>query len=141
MLRGVIGDEAFWRGIRAYYGEFSTKNARTRDFQRAMEESSGRDLSRFFEQWLERGGLPRVAGVWRSTDTSLEVELQQTQEGPPFELEIPIAIETDGSPPRFEKVRMTERAAKATFPLQGALLAVTLDPRHWVLMESTFVRK
>jgi aminopeptidase N len=142
MLRGLIGDEAFWRGIRAYYGEFSRRNTSTRDFRVAMEESSGRNLERFFGQWLERGGLPRIAGTWRSSGSSVEIELRQTQEGAPFELEIPLAIETEGgSPPRFEKLRMTEREAKASFPLEDTLRAVALDPQHWVLMESTFARK
>ncbi len=43
MLRGVMGDEAFWRGVRSYYEEFSTRSATTLDFRRAMEKSSGRD--------------------------------------------------------------------------------------------------
>jgi aminopeptidase N len=142
MLRGVVGDEAFWRGIRAYYREFSSRNATTDDFRRAMEEASGRDLARFFRQWLERGGLPRVQGGWRHAGPALEIDLRQTQDGEPFELEIPVVFELEaGSPPRVEKVRMTERETRATIPIEGAPQTVALDPRLWVLMESTFVRK
>jgi aminopeptidase N len=140
MLRGVMGDEAFWRGIRAYYAEFASKNATTGDFRRAMEETSGRDFARVFRQWLDRGGLPRIEGGWRYSGTSLEIELRQTQEGEPFELEIPVVIEFESdSPPRVEKVRMTEREARAAIPIAGALRKVALDPELWVLMESTFV--
>ena len=142
MLRGVVGGDAFWQAIRDYYAEFSSKNANTDDFRRAMEEASGRDLARFFRQWLCGGGLPRVEGSWRYAGSALEIELRQTQEGEPFELEIPFAIELEaGSPPRAEKLRMTEREARATFPLAGAPRAVVLDPELWVLMESTFVRR
>jgi aminopeptidase N len=141
MLRGLVGDDAFWRGIRAYYEEFAEKNATTLDFRRAMEDSSGLDLTRFFRQWLERGGLPRIEGSWRARGTEVEVQLRQIQSGTPFELEIPVVIEVDGSEPRVEKLRMTEREAKASFPAEGAVRAVRLDPDHWVLMESTFARK
>jgi aminopeptidase N len=142
MLRGLLGDEGFWRGIRAYYAEFSNRNATTEDFRRAMEEASGRDLSRFFQQWLYRGGIPRVEGGWRFTGSSLQIELRQTQEGEPFELEIPIAIEPEGgSPPRVETLRMTEREAKATFSVEAEPRAVSLDPHLWVLMESSFIRR
>jgi aminopeptidase N len=142
MLRGVAGDEAFWRGIRAYYQEFSEKNASTLDFRRAMEDSSGLDLKRFFRQWLETGGLPKVEGWWRARGSGIEVQLRQTQEGTPFELEIPVSIEVEGeSVPRVEKLRMTEREANASFPSEGAVRAVLLDPDLWVLMESTFVRR
>ncbi|HLE68569.1 MAG TPA: M1 family metallopeptidase [Vicinamibacteria bacterium] len=142
MLRAVMGDEAFWRGIRAYYAEFSSRNATTDDFRRAMEEASGRDLARFFRQWLYRGGLPRVEGGWRHTGSAVEIELRQTQEGEPFELEIPVALDlAAGSTPRVEIVRMTGREARATIPIEGALQTVALDPQLQVLMESTFVRK
>jgi aminopeptidase N len=141
MLRGIVGDEAFWSGIRAYFAEFRQKNATTDDFRRTMEEASGRGLGRFFRQWLERGGLPRVEGGWRVSGSSLEVELRQEQEGEPFELEIPVALELEGdSPPRLEKIRMTEREARATIPLPGRLRSARLDPQLWVLMESTFER-
>ncbi len=142
MLRGVMGDEAFWGGVRAYYAEFSSRNATTDDFRRAMEQASGRDLRNFFRQWLESGGLPRVEGSWRYAGSALEIELRQTQEGEPFELEIPVALELGaGSPPRLEKLRMTEREARASYSIEGAPQAVALDPQLWVLMESTFVRK
>ncbi len=142
MLRGVLGDEAFWRGIRAYYAEFVSKNATTDDFRRALEEASGRDLTRFFRQWLYRGGLPRIEGGWRYAGSAVEIELRQTQEGEPFELEIPVVLELEaGMPPRVEKVRMTEREARASIPIEGAPRAVALDPQLWVLMESTLVRR
>ncbi len=142
MLRSLVGDEAFWRGIRAYYAEFSSRNATTDDFRRTMEEASGRELARFFRQWLERGGLPRLEGTWQHRGPSLEIELRQTQEGEPFELEVPVVFEVDADASlRVEKVRMTEREARATIPMERTPRSVALDPQRWVLMESTFVKK
>jgi aminopeptidase N len=141
MLRGLVGDEAFWLGIRAYYAEFSNRNATTEDFRRAMEGASGRDLSRFFRQWLERGGIPRIESGFRREGANLVIELRQTQKGEPFELEIPVSIELDeGSAPRVERIRITEREARASFPLEQEPRALALDPELWVLMESTLVR-
>ena len=62
MLRGVVGDEAFWSGIREYYRLYRDKNASTADFRRVMEEASGSDLGWFFDQWLTRGGMLKVEG-------------------------------------------------------------------------------
>ncbi len=141
MLRGIVGDDAFWRGVRAYYGEFSSKNATTADFRRVMEESSGRDLARFFRQWLERGGIPRIEGGWRSSGKALEIDLRQTQDGEPFELEIPVVVELEDGPPRVERVRMADRETKASIPIESAPRSVALDPGLWVLMESAFVAR
>jgi aminopeptidase N len=53
MLRELVGDEAFWAGIREYYARHRNGSATTADFRRAMEEASGRDLETFFEIELE----------------------------------------------------------------------------------------
>ncbi|NJN41855.1 MAG: M1 family metallopeptidase [Flammeovirgaceae bacterium] len=47
MLRGVMGTEAFWKGIQAYYTKYMNLNATTADFKREMEEASGLDLNTF----------------------------------------------------------------------------------------------
>jgi len=44
MLRGVLGQDAFQRGIRAYYARHFNGNATTADFRQAMEEASGQKL-------------------------------------------------------------------------------------------------
>ena len=64
MLRGMIGDEAFWTGIRSYYRAHQDGHATTADFRREMERASGKDLRVFFDQWLTRGGLVRLDGDW-----------------------------------------------------------------------------
>jgi aminopeptidase N len=142
MLRGLIGDEAFWRGIRSYYARFRDRNATTADLRREMEQASGRDLERFFAQWLYRGGLPSIEGVWRHEGSSLVLELRQTQKAPAFELSIPVGIQVDReAPPRIETVRMTEREARALVEVEKAPVDVALDPDLWVLMESSLRRQ
>ena len=64
MLRGIIGDDAFWSGIQDYYRRYRDKNASTDDFRRTMEEASGRDLTEFFHQWLYQGGALEYEGGW-----------------------------------------------------------------------------
>lgn len=54
LLRGELGDEAFWAGLKAYTQEFAGRSVVSRDFQRSLERSSGRDLSAFFGRWVLR---------------------------------------------------------------------------------------
>ena len=65
MLRGRLGTETFWAGIRDYYRRYRDGNVSTDDFRRVMEEASGQDLAWFFHQWLKRPGSPEVNGTWR----------------------------------------------------------------------------
>lgn len=51
-LRETLGDRAFWEGIRSYTKKYVGRSVTTADFERAMEESSTRDLSAFFSKWV-----------------------------------------------------------------------------------------
>jgi aminopeptidase N len=52
LLRELLGERAFWDGIRHYTRTHFGKSVTTVDFQKAMEQSSGRDLSKFFSEWV-----------------------------------------------------------------------------------------
>jgi len=86
MLRKMLGDDAFFRGIRAYYARFKGSNARSEDFQRVMEETSGRELGIFFRQWLYQPGLPEYQLTWR-WDVTKTVRIHRKSE----EFRFPVA--------------------------------------------------
>ena len=59
LLRGEMGERAFWAGLRLYTRRHFGKSVTTADFQKAMEEAAGRSLSDFFDRWVyltRRGG-------------------------------------------------------------------------------------
>ena len=139
MLRGLIGTETFWTGIRNYYRRYMNANASTDDFRQVMEQASGQDLRWFFTQWLNRSGVPKIEGSWRynAERKQIEITLAQTQAGEPFRLPIEFEIETPPNvPPRdIEKVTLTDRTATFTFAADQAPVNVVLDPNVWVLAE------
>jgi len=51
-LRVLLGEQAFWNGIRAYTRAHLGQSVTTLGFQKAMEASSKRDLAPFFAQWV-----------------------------------------------------------------------------------------
>ena len=51
-LRGTIGDAAFWAGLRSYTRRHAGGTVTSKDFQRAMEQASRRDLSPVFAEWV-----------------------------------------------------------------------------------------
>src|SRR5215469_277184 len=79
MIRGQVGTEKFWAGIREYYRRFRDSNASTADFEKVMEEVSGADLRWLFQQWLYRAGSPEVEGSWRYNPQSKKVEIALAQ--------------------------------------------------------------
>lgn len=49
-LHKKLGDETFYKGMRAYYKDRKFKVATTADFIRIMEKTSGKDLKGFFQE-------------------------------------------------------------------------------------------
>jgi len=64
MLRGIVGDSAFFRGLRAYYQTYRDSNATSEDFQHVMERACHTDLGWFFRQWLHQPGYPQLDVSW-----------------------------------------------------------------------------
>jgi len=65
MLRGTIGDSAFFRGLRTYYHTYRDSTATSEDFQRVIEKESRANLSWFFHQWLHQPGYPQLDVSWQ----------------------------------------------------------------------------
>jgi aminopeptidase N len=53
-LRTELGDEVFWRGIALYTSSNVRRLVDSGDFERAMEQASGRDLKALFEEAVYR---------------------------------------------------------------------------------------
>lgn len=52
LLREELGERAFWHGVRQYTRMYFGKSVTTPEFQRAMEQASGKNLMGFFSKWV-----------------------------------------------------------------------------------------
>jgi aminopeptidase N len=59
-LRLRVGDDLFFRIMRAYAERFRYGNATTAGFIAVAQQVSGRDLKTFFDEWLYRRPLPAI---------------------------------------------------------------------------------
>jgi aminopeptidase N len=136
MLRGQVGDEHFWKGIRAYYSKHRDKNASTADFLAEMEAASGQDLDWLFDQWLRRGASPKLAGDWRYDVSAQQVrlKLRQAHDGEPYRLPLEIGLKDTGGGITIQKVELAGPAGEFALPATAAPAEVVLDPNVWVLM-------
>ncbi len=142
MLRGVVGDEAFWTGIRSYYRSHQDGHATTADFRGEMERASGRDLRVFFDQWLTRGGLVRLNGDWnyRADTGSLAIRLTQRDRARTFAMPLQVGVYTAGSTtPTITTVQISGVSHEFQIAVGQRPDRVVLDPNHLVLMESALV--
>ncbi|WP_268033960.1 M1 family metallopeptidase [Algoriphagus sp. PAP.12] len=137
MLRGVVGTENFWKGIRAYYAKYQNKNATTDDFRFEMEKTSGKDLKWFFEQWLYNPGTLKLEGTW-TYDPALKlvkIDLDQVQnDGSEFRMPIQVALKTKDKTEE-KLIWVDSKENQFGIQLDEEPEEIILDPNTWVLMD------
>jgi aminopeptidase N len=141
MLRGTIGTDRFWSGIREYYRRYRNLNASTGDFRQVMEQASGTDLSWFFEQWLTRAGIPKLSATWTwdAAGRQVRVEIAQVQPGPAYRLPLEIGLVSPDGAVRVHGVELTGATSSVSLPSDGAPASLVLDPNTWLLLEAAEV--
>jgi len=145
MLRDLIGEVNFQKGIRSYYAKFYNANASTDDFRLEMEKASSKDLKSFFKQWLYQPINPTINGTWNydAKSKKLTIQLSQTQSGDfVFNLPIEIAYYTKGSNKlTLLKMNLSKKQQIQSFAISGTPEKVDFDPRNILLSETVFVKK
>jgi aminopeptidase N len=138
MLRGILGDDRFFDGIRRYYRGHEHGTASTADLQRAMEAASGTKMDAFFTQWLFRPGFPRfrVSSQWNQEQRTVTVVVDQIQADtwPTFKMPLTIEFATPSGTAR-RRVDVDERRERYTFQLDSPPTATVLDPDGWLLKD------
>jgi aminopeptidase N len=82
MLKTLIGDEAFRRGMDLYFERWDGHATTVEAFIQCFAEASGEDLTDFFA-WYEQAGTPRVSLTSTYKPERRELELELVQETPP----------------------------------------------------------
>ena len=145
MLRGLLGDETFFRSIRSYYAQYAYGTVLTADLQRVFEADAGLSLDWFFEQWVHQPGHPVLEHRWETSEDGAELILTvaqtQSPDWPtfrfPLDVEIVGSTSADGAAtagnPRRERVELRQRTHTFRFPVDAPPEAVVLDPDGWLL--------
>lgn len=135
MLRGFVGDEAFWLGLRNYYARYQSDNALTQNFRAVMEEAHGASLEWFFRQWLEQPDYPKVRVQWRwlATQRRIVLHVRQTQPHSFYRLPIEVVLDTSQGDER-RQFWMNAREQKITLPAEHEPQRLVFDPEVKLLM-------
>jgi len=143
MLRRMIGDRAFFDGIRSYYRDHRLGNASTADLRAALERSAGRPLGWFFQQWLYQPGYPKLRPRWRwdAGQREVIVSIEQTQPNTWPTFRLPMTIEIAGATTTRHTVEMTSRMQDFRFPAARQPTAVRIDPDDAILKEIDVTRR
>lgn len=141
MLRGVIGDDAFFDTLAEYRERHAYGVATTEDFRAAAEAVSGQDLGWFFDPWIYDIGAPAYEWGWRPIYVGdqhyIEMHVRQVQSGtyPLFPMPIEVRA-SQGSAVTSHRVFNDAQFEHFLIPSNPSASTVQFDPDKWILWTS-----
>jgi Peptidase family M1 domain len=135
MLRGLVGDDAFFRGLQRFYRASRFRSARTVDFRVAMEEEAGRPLGRFFDRWIYGSALPRLNFSYRVDGPDVVLHVEQV--GDAYDLPITVTLQYADRTSADVLIPVTEPSVDVRVPLTGSLRTVDISKDDFSLASIT----
>jgi aminopeptidase N len=143
MLRWEVGDSAFFKILRTYYQSYKYSNASINDFKFVCQEVSGKNLDKFFDQWVYSEGQIEIEykkeTIKSEENYLVKIYLEQVQEEYEiynFPLEIKMKFKDD-----------TEQNLRYNIVSRDSILeirtnekpdSIELDPDNWLLAAINF---
>ena len=125
MLRRLMGDEAFFAGLRDFYATWRYCKAGTEDFRLSMEKAGGLPLERFFERWIHGAAIPTVRFSSRIDGSLLHVRFDQ--KGDIFDIPITVTVLYADGTSEDVVVKVTAATTELTLRLKGAVRGVEVN--------------
>ncbi|MEO5967392.1 MAG: M1 family aminopeptidase [Ferruginibacter sp.] len=146
MLRFKLGDEAFFRGIRAYLNDAQLAYgfASTNDLKEHLEASSGQNLTKFFKQWYEGEGYPSYNVKWSQIGNSkVKINLSQITSHPSVSFyEMPVALKFKNAT-QEKTIVVNNTVNNEIFINNIGFIAdtVLVDPEYWLISKNNTSEK
>ena len=138
MLRGLLGDEIFFRGISKYYNRYNNRTALTKDFMKIMEEVSGKNLQYFFDQCIFSPGYPIIEfeQTWIpkiNGNGKMIITINQTQKKkwPTFIFESELCWDDNKCIP----VKINQKTQWFEITSSVKPDSIYIDPKNWILVD------
>ena len=133
MLRRIVGDEGFFRGLRRFYRESRFHKAGTDGLRIAMEAETGQPLERFFERWIYGSTLPKLKVGYRVEGTDVVLHVEQV--GELFDVPITIVLQYADRKPVDVTVLVTDEVVETRVPLAGVLRGIDVSKDDGTMAE------
>jgi aminopeptidase N len=139
MLRGEIGDKAFYDTLKGVLSEFTDKSVRASDLTRVAEAQSQKQLTAFFGFWIDGTGAPTFTDAYTvyrlGNNKGFRTIGFIKQDLDLLNMPVDIRVETDG---KTENKKIDVEGTETPFVVDtfGRPRRIGVDPGDWVLKSS-----
>lgn len=145
MLRHIVGERFFWDATIDYLRDFKGKVVETIDFQRKLEQHSGLDLNKFFDQWLYSPGYPKLECSFNYDKTTkmCSLKVKQKQEDDKkgiklFEFPLEVSFQMNDSSILHKTFKVEDEEHTFYFACDTKPDVITIDPDYKLLCSLSF---
>ncbi|MFN8299771.1 MAG: M1 family aminopeptidase [Chitinophagales bacterium] len=145
-LRYLLGDEAFFTGLRAYLNDATQAYGfgTTAKLKQYLEQAGNRDLTEYFNDYVFGRGFPSYQVTWQQDFSNrVQLTLGQTQSHPSVSFfEMPVQLKFIGVG-QDTIITVNPGASGQTFELRLPFAAdsVVFDPDFWILSSNNTINR
>ena len=146
MLRWILGDNTFFTAIKNYQKDpaLAYGFATTNDLKRHLEQASGKNLTKFFNDWYKGQGYPSYRVSWNMVgNSSVNIKMDQTTSHSSVSFfELPVALKFKNS--TQEQTIIVDNKSNGENFLKSISFVpdtVLVDPGYWLITRNNTALK
>jgi hypothetical protein len=135
MLRNLLIDlksmneDTYMSIMKDFYSSFVKKTASTRDIRKIFEKNLNKDMSWFFDEWVDGTGIPTYKYAYKydkQPDGKYKVKLRVKQENVPANFLMYVPVKIDFGDDKFARLRVKVTGEKSEIDLP----TMPLEPKE-----------
>jgi aminopeptidase N len=140
MLHNMLGDELWWKAINNYLQKNRDRSVETLDLIKAVEETTGHSVKKFFDQWVFGAGHPefKVLYHWSGSEAVLRISQNQT-DNTVFEVNMTVEFTTKNGVKKFTEL-LDQKEKQLVYKLDSEPLMLRVDPDNVILKKMETIK-
>ena len=147
MIKWILGDDAFYSALKDYHArpQLAYGYAKTEDLKNSLLESTGKDFTEFFNDWIYGQGHPTYQIRWNQTaDQILRFKVSQTTSHSSvnfFEMPLPIKVNGTGGQVAYLVLNHTTKNQNFAEQVNFPVVSIQFNYENQILQRNSTVTK
>jgi len=144
MIKWILGDAVFYQALKDYHARpnLAYNYVRTSDLNTSLLQSTGKDFTEFFNDWIYGQGYPTYDIRWKQTGNTLTFKAAQTQSHSSvsfFEMPLPIKVNGTGGQVAYLALNNTTNNQYFTESVSFPVASVEFNYEYQILEKNSTV--
>lgn len=147
MLKWILGDAVFYQAVKEYLNQpnLAYGYAKTVDLKNSLLQSTGKDFTEFFNDWIYGQGYPTYTIKWKQAASlqNITIWVGQNQSHPSvsfYEMPLPIKLNGTNGEVAYVRLENTESNQYFTVPTAFEVASVEFNHDHQILESNSTVQ-